>query len=78
MVDMGKQVSVAYTSGEWSGYLVQYKVGFGDFSMNDGVFSLITSSTDFFIKGADWAGILGLGYRSIAMVGIFTVLVAGV
>ena len=42
-----------YTSGEWSGYLVADKVGFGDFSMDESNFALITSSTCTF----DWVGI---------------------
>ena len=33
-----------YTSGEWSGYLVADKVGFGDFSMDESNFALIISS----------------------------------
>ena len=67
-MNVGTSVSVTYTSGEWSGYLVADKVGFGDFSMDKSNFALITSSTAFFIAGADWAGILGLGYRSLAKV----------
>ena len=67
---MGKSVTVTYSSGEWSGYLVQDMIGFagGNFSMNAGVFSLITSSTEFFIEGAEWVGILGLAYKSLAKV----------
>ena len=67
-VDLGTSVSVTYSSGQWSGYLVRDRVGFGDFSMDDGPFALITSSTEFFIKGADWVGILGLAYRSLVKV----------
>ena len=43
-------VAQTYTSGEWSGYLVADKVGFGDFSIN---FALITSSTCTFDMGWD-------------------------
>ena len=65
---MSKSVGVTYSSGEWSGYLVKGKVGLGDLSMVEGVFALITSSDKFFIERADWAGILGLAYRSLAKV----------
>ena len=37
-------VALTYTSGEWSGYLVVDKVGFGDFSMDESNFALIISS----------------------------------
>ena len=36
-------VALTYTSGEWSGYLVVDKVGFGDFSMDESNFALIIS-----------------------------------
>ena len=65
---MGESVRVTYSSGEWSGHLVRDKVGFGDFSMEMCQFSLITSSTEFFIEGAEWVGILGLAYKSLAKV----------
>ena len=67
-VNMSQSVGVTYSSGEWSGYLVRDKLGLGDFSMVEGVFSLITSSDEFFIERADWAGILGLAYTSLAKV----------
>ena len=67
-VVMGQSVSVTYSSGDWSGYLAKDKLGFEDFSMVYGVFALITSSNEFFIERADWAGILGLAYRSLAKV----------
>ena len=70
--EMGKSVTVTYSSGEWSGYLVRDKIGFfGNFSMAIGPFALITSSTEFFIEGAEWVGILGLAYRSLAKVYIY-------
>ncbi|CAI8027698.1 Beta-secretase 1, partial [Geodia barretti] len=65
-INVSKSVGVTYSSGEWSGYLVKGKVGLGDLSMVEGVFALITSSDKFFIERADWAGILGLAYRSLA------------
>lgn len=67
-VNVGKSITVTYSSGEWSGYLVTDKVGFGDYSMETCAFSLITSSTDFFIEGAEWVGILGMAYKSLAKV----------
>lgn len=69
-VNVGKSVKVTYSLGEWSGYLVRDKVGFGDHSMETCAFSLITSSTDFFIEGAEWVGILGMAYKSLAKVWI--------
>jgi beta-site APP-cleaving enzyme 1 (memapsin 2) len=65
-IDVGKAVKVTYSSGEWSGILVKDKVGFAEFSMEMSHFSLITSSTDFFIEGAEWVGILGMAYQSLA------------
>ena len=67
-IDVGKAVKVTYSSGEWSGKLVRDKVGFAEFSMEMSHFSLITSSTDFFIEGAEWVGILGMAYQSLAKV----------
>ena len=61
---------MTYSSGEWSGYLVKDKVGFEDYSMEICAFSLITSSTDFFIEGAEWVGILGMAYKSLAKVAV--------
>ena len=67
-IDVGKAVKVTYSSGEWLGILVKDKVGFAEFSMELSHFSLIISSTDFFIEGAEWVGILGMAYQSLAKV----------
>lgn len=67
-VDVGKTIKVKYSAGEWSGRLVKDKVGFGGFNMGISHFSLISSSSDFFIEGAEWAGILGMAYQSLAKV----------
>ena len=67
-IEVGKPVKVTYSSGEWQGTLVRDKVGFGEFNMEMSHFSLISSSTDFFIEGAEWVGILGMAYKSLAKV----------
>ena len=67
-MDMGKTIKVTYSSGEWCGNLVRDMVGFGVFNMEMSYFSLITTSTDFFIEGAEWVGILGMAYESLAKV----------
>lgn len=67
-VDVGKDITVTYSAGKWSGSLVRDKVGFGGFDVEMCHFSLITSSSDFFIEGAEWVGILGMAYQSLAKV----------
>ena len=67
-MDVGKTIRVTYSAGEWSGKLVKDEVGFGGFNMEISHFSLISSSSDFFIEGAEWVGILGMAYQSLAKV----------
>lgn len=72
--DHGIGVSVVYTGGEWSGELATGIVSILDqnediLESSKASFALIQSSKDFFINGAEWEGILGLAYPSLAKVG---------
>lgn len=69
----GTKVSVSYTGGEWSGTMARDKISIMD-SQNvsrpiDADIALIDFSKDFFIKGTEWEGIMGLAYSSLAKVG---------
>lgn len=71
--NLGSKVSVSYAGGEWSGSMARDKISIMD-SQNasqpiDADLALITSSKDFFIRGTEWEGIMGLAYSSLAQVG---------
>ncbi|XP_066999595.2 beta-secretase isoform X2 [Anabrus simplex] len=62
------EVSVTYTQGCWKGHLGSDVVQFPNMSapVVRCDISLIESSNNFYMKGAFWQGILGLGYPTIA------------
>ncbi len=65
-------MSVAYSGGKWSGRLATHLIAIHD-EMNlvqpvQAYLALIESSTNFFIKNAEWEGIMGLAYSSLAKV----------
>ncbi len=61
-------MTVTYSGGEWSGTLARDLVSIGGSPSVELEFALIQSSTKFFIPGAEWVGILGLAYDSLAKV----------
>ena len=68
LVNMNKPVSVTYTGGKWSGTLARDLVSIGGSPPVEVEFALINSASNFFIAGAQWSGILGLAYDSLAKV----------
>lgn len=68
LIDLGTQVSVPYTQGQWKGFLGQdvVQLSASDNSSISTNIAFITESENFFINGSHWEGILGLAYREIA------------
>lgn len=63
-----QDVTVSYSGGEWSGTLASEMVSIGGSPLVEAKFALIESASTFFIPGAEWVGILGLAYDSLAKV----------
>ena len=65
-------MSIRYSVGEWSGVLARDKISIIDSkNITEPVvteFALIKTSENFFISGAQWEGILGMAYSSLAKV----------
>lgn len=64
----GNSVSVTYTQGYWKGVLGEDRIHLpplGNASITVNI-ACINSSTNFFINGSQWQGILGLAYEHIA------------
>ena len=72
LVIMNKPVSVTYSGGKWSGTLAKDLVSIGSSPPVEVEFALITSASNFFIAGAQWSGILGLAYESLAKVSLLS------
>ena len=74
--DLARDVSVSYTSGEWSGTIASDMISLvgsqGATQPVEAYLALIKSSQDFFIRGAEWEGILGLAYPALAKVYSYT------
>ena len=70
--DLSTEVSVLYTSGEWSGTLASDMISVissqGASPPTEAYVALIESSKDFFIRGAEWEGIMGMAYPALAKV----------
>jgi len=67
--DLWRRVTLRYTQGEWEGDLVSDLVSLATstaFATSRASFTLITSSTKFFLKHAKWQGILGLAYPGLS------------
>ena len=65
-----QSVSVQYSVGWWDGKLVTDKIKLGVMSAVTASFTMITRAEQFYIAGADWVGIMGLAYESIAAVSV--------
>ncbi|CAL1533177.1 unnamed protein product [Lymnaea stagnalis] len=68
-VQIGTEVHVAYTEGQWTGVLGTDIVSVSS-SPNISArahIACITQTKDFFIPEAEWQGILGLGYSQLSM-----------
>lgn len=66
--DVGTEVYVPYTQGNWRGILATDRVALSSMP-NSSVrahIAFILQSSDFFINGSNWQGILGMGYAAIA------------
>ena len=63
-------VSVRYSVGWWEGKLVTDKIKLGAMAAATAGFTMITRAEQFYISGADWVGIMGMAYESIAAVSI--------
>ncbi len=68
LVKTEQTVTVSYSGGEWSGTLAREQVSIGGSPPVEAEFALIQSASTFFIPGAEWVGILGLAYDSLAKV----------
>lgn len=68
--DTGMTVTVPYTQGMWEGRLVlDWAILQNQSEFNSSVFiACITKSSEFFINGSDWQGILGMSYAEVARV----------
>jgi len=67
--DLWRRVTLKYTQGEWEGDLVSDLVSLATssaYAQSRASFTLITSSTKFFLKHAKWQGILGLAYPGLS------------
>ena len=56
--------------GWWDGKLVTDKIKLGAMAAVTAGFTMITRAEQFYIAGADWVGIMGMAYESIAAVSI--------
>ncbi|CAD5116949.1 DgyrCDS5789 [Dimorphilus gyrociliatus] len=67
--NIGRVVDVKYTQGEWLGILGADKINLP--KVNDvnctAYVSLIEESSQFFVEGSNWEGILGLAYAELAV-----------
>ena len=72
-VNLSSYIHVSYTQGSWSGFLATDVVritsltNLSAFHCNIG---MITQSSDFFVNGSMWQGILGLAFSDIAQVNL--------
>ena len=66
--DLGKTVQVSYTAGSWTGRLAKDSISIGDSNPVESFLVVIESAEDFYIKNADWVGIMGLAYSNLAKV----------
>jgi len=67
--DLFARVRLKYTQGEWEGDLVSDYVSFSSPSSlpsSRTPFTIITSSSKFFLRNARWQGILGLAYPTLS------------
>ncbi|GBP83092.1 Beta-secretase 1 [Eumeta japonica] len=66
LINSGKEVHAKYTLGDWHGILASDFIKFPSLRKKipevRSQFVLITDSTDFFMNGSGWQGILGLAY----------------
>lgn len=67
--NLGTGVWVSYTEGEWSGTLASAVISIaGSEQATEAHVALIKSSENFFIRGAQWEGIMGMAYSALAKV----------
>lgn len=59
---------MAYTEGGWSGRLGKEMVRVGGREPMEVYLAVISKASGFYIRGAQWQGILGLAYPSLAKV----------
>lgn len=68
--DLGQSVSVSYTAGGWTGTLSKDYVSVGTSSTSTVLAHLVViqQSSNFYVPNAEWQGILGMAYSSLAKV----------
>lgn len=66
--DLGRTVKVSYTAGTWTGRLAKDLISIGGSSPVDSFLAVIQTAEDFYIRDADWVGIMGLAYSNLAKV----------
>ena len=59
---------MSYTAGSWTGRLAKDFISIGDSNPVESFLVVIESAEDFYIKDADWVGIMGLAYSNLAKV----------
>jgi len=70
-VNLSSYVHVSYIQGSWSGFLgsdiinITSLTNLSTFRAN---VALMTESSDFFVNGSNWHGILGLAFSELAQV----------
>jgi len=72
--NLSSYIHVSYTQGSWSGFLGMDFVritSLANLSAFHANIAMITESSDFFVNGSMWHGILGLAFSDIAQVGCF-------
>lgn len=69
----GTTVYVPYTQGNWRGILATDVVSLASNTSVRSHLAFILESSDFFINGSNWQGILGMGYAVIAQPGSYVV-----
>jgi len=70
-VNLTSYVQVPYTQGSWSGFLgtdLIRIVSLTNLTAFRANVALIMESSQFFVNGSNWQGILGLAYEEIAQV----------
>ena len=68
---VNKEIYVPYTEGSWRGFLATDTIqlpGYLNLTNFTANIAFIMESKEFFIKGSNWQGILGLAYSAIAKV----------
>lgn len=73
--EVGTKIYVPYTQGNWKGVLATDLVKPKSLNVSSrSNIAFITESSNFFINGSNWQGILGLAYAEISRVRFYCML----